>query len=96
MAKSLVDQTEALLRRLHERVRRAQNGDAPEIDLASQLKLVAASTAFLAAKAKLVPEEEPVSGLAALRDALSEDDKPKTNGAAEPEPPPKPQTFANY
>lgn len=101
MAKSLVDQTEALLLFLHEKARPKKfkglpiEVAPPEMDLAAQLKLVAASTAFLAAKAKLVPEQPEASGLAALRDALMEDDKPKSNGKDEPEPP-KPEVFAPY
>lgn len=76
--KSLVTQTESLLVKLHHRARRRKIDPATgertaetELDLAEQLRLVQASTQFLAARAKLVPEEPAASGLAALRDEMS-------------------------
>lgn len=92
--KNLIKSTENLLLALHEKA----EGDAG-MDLASQLKLVAASTAFLAARAKLVPDEPAESGLAMLRDELMGEDKPRKNGKVvplKPVEPEKPEVFANY
>lgn len=75
MPDSLIDQTERLLVWLHQRARRkpAAPGEVQDepLTVADRLKLVDASVRFLAAKAKIVPEDTGGSELASLRDELN-------------------------